>query len=192
MRKLSITMLLGATLWMWFPATSPAQQKTNKPEKPNPSIAIQGIYCKEFVNYHPNGNILRCKLATPQTISNITLPENTLLCFNEDKTIHYFFLEKPTRINGHLCKGSGTNWMHTAYPNGNLKLIWLEEDETIQGIPCMAATALRDIFGGGVGVGFYENGKISRCKLAKDFTYQGRNFSKGDILKLDQSGQMMN
>lgn len=169
-------------LFLFFPGLLVAQVKTQK---------VQGIECSGQQKFHANGKLEVCTLATPQTVSQLLLPANTVVCFNHDQTLRFFFLEKPTRLHGYLCKGHGHDWMQCIYPNGQPKLFWLEEDETIQGIPCAAASFWSDVTGGSAGVHFYENGKLAQCKLSKTFTYEGKTFKKGSHLKLDKTGNVI-
>lgn len=173
------TILSGVVMGLLFVASAAYGQT------PNPYA------CKGQTKHYPSGNLEVCTLATAQVVSNLMLPANTVTCFNDDKTLRFFFLEKPTMLNGYMCKGKGHNWMQTIYPNGKPKLMWLEHDEVINGIPCMSASFMGDVFGGSAGVHFYENGNVAQCKLSKDFTYKGTAFKKGDKLHLDQSGNII-
>lgn len=167
---------------LFFPGLLLAQTKTQK---------VQGLECTGFVQFHPNGNLEVCSLAKAQIVSQLELPAQTVVCFNPDQTLRFFFLEKPTLLNGHLCKGHGHDWMQTIYANGQPKLLWLEADEIIQGIPCSAASFWGEITGGSAGVHFHENGKLAQCKLSKDFTYEGTSFKKGHHLILDKNGKLV-
>lgn len=152
---------------------------------------LNGLQCQGKVSYHNNGKVEVCSLAKAQVVSNLELPGQTVVCFNEDETVRFFFLHEPALLNGHLCKGKGHEWMQTIYPNGKPKLLWLEKDETIQGIPCKAASFTGDVFGGSAGVHFYEDGKLAQCKLSTDFTYQGKKFRRGKKLRLDMQGKIV-
>ncbi|MFA6260304.1 MAG: hypothetical protein WC760_02465 [Bacteroidia bacterium] len=169
-------------LLILLPGLLMAQTKTQK---------VQGIECTGQVKYYANGNLEVCSLAKAQIVSQLELPDQTVVCFNPDQTLRFFFLEKPTLLNGHLCKGHGHDWMQCIYPNGQPKLLWLEEDEIIQGIPCSAASFWSDVTGGSAGVHFYENGKLAQCKLSTDFTYEGKTFEKGQHLMLDKNGKQV-
>jgi hypothetical protein len=144
---------------------------------------IQGVLCKDFAGLYPNGSLRYCRLAEAQPVAGITLPANTTVYFHPDSTIKHFFLDGPALVNGYLLKGSGNNWMHTVHTNGSLKLIWLEKDEVINGIPCRAATFWRDVFGG-AGTHLHSDGKVARCRLAGDLSIDGKNFKKGEELKI--------
>jgi len=80
------------------------------------------------------------------------------------------------------------------YTNGNLSLAWLVNDTVIQRIPCAAASfwteILRGIYGS-AGVHFHPNGKLSQCKLSKDFRIEGHTFKKGDVLHFDKTGNLL-
>ena len=46
------------------------------------------------------------------------------------------------------------------YPSGKLKLGWLAGDQSVQGTPCKAGGFFADVFEGGAGTLFWENGKL--------------------------------
>ena len=64
------------------------------------------------------------------------------------------------------------------------KLVLPGEIQGVQGIPCMKASFLADVFGGGAH--FHDNGKLARCKLARDITIDGVTYRKGNHLNFDR------
>jgi hypothetical protein len=55
----------------------------------------------------------------------------------------------------------------------------------------MRAGFTADVFGGGVGTDFHENGKLKTCKLSRDFTLDGQALRQGDHIHLDTSGLLI-
>lgn len=107
------------------------------------------------------------------------------------------FLPQNMDINGILCRGGmHNNWMTSFWANGQLATCWLAEDQEIQGIPVMAATTWIEFFRWLPGINsarveFHSNGQVKRCKLAKDVVLQGTHFSKGDVILLDEHGNLI-
>ena len=89
------------------------------------------------------------------------------------------------RILDYTCRGGGfggpEGYTTAFYHSGTLKLCWLAGDQAVQGIPCMGAGFIADVFGGGVGAYFHENGKLRSGKLSKDFggLRRGEHFIHG-------------
>jgi hypothetical protein len=55
------------------------------------------------------------------------------------------------------------------YPSGNLKLCYLAGDQFVQGVPCAHGGFFASLSGVDPGVLFDESGRLSACKLAKDY-----------------------
>lgn len=153
---------------------------------------IQGISCTGLVTYFNDGKLESFILAREDTFSGQIIPAGSGVTLTKEGILNYCSLPKDTYIQGHLCKGEGpTSWQTCFYPNGKLKLIWLGQDEVIQGIPCKEASFMADVFGGGAGVSFHENGKLKRCKLPKSVTVEGYSFKKGDHVNFGQDGDVI-
>jgi hypothetical protein len=58
------------------------------------------------------------------------------------------------------------------YPSGKLKLCFLVQNQTVQGIPCAHGGFWATLTGDDPGVSFDESGKLRACKLARDFGHQ--------------------
>ncbi|MCK5565329.1 MAG: hypothetical protein KAJ07_08790 [Planctomycetes bacterium] len=158
------------------------------------SMAICGSDCTEEVkNPDAKGNnaeISQKQTAQDQDDRPSFLPEGTII-FRRTEDEIICFLPQDTEIQGLVCRGDGHDWQTVFYTNGKLALAWLAETTEIQGVPCMAASFLREVFGGSSGVRFHDNGNLSRCKLAKNFTIEGRAFKKGDHLSFDREGKLI-
>ena len=104
----------------------------------------------------------------------------------------FVFPGRDTKINGYPCRGGGgAEGPSTAlYPSGKFKTCWLAADVVVDGIPCMHASFLSDVFTGAADTDFHENDKLKGCKLSRDTTLEGRVFNRGDRVRLDVSGKL--
>ncbi len=166
--------------------------------KPSPaSIAanavtqVQGISCRGHVTYYPNGVIKMCVLASEDTLAGQPLPEGTTVSFDKDGLKEWCFLPHDTEIQGHLCKGGGHDFQTVFYPNGKLRVAWLGREEVIQDIPIAEYSFSSDVFGGGAGTYFYDNGNLKRAKVATDITVEGRSVTKGQVVVFDENGKLL-
>jgi hypothetical protein len=155
-------------------------------------VEVQGIPCRGSIFYYKNGKIESCILAREDTLFGQPFPEGTQVSFTQEGVVDCSALPHVVSIQGHLCKGEGPgSWGTCFFPNGQLKLVWLARDEIIQGIPCAYASFWRDVFGGGSGTFFHENGKLASCKLARDASIEDQNFGKGDRVHFDKDGKLV-
>lgn len=76
------------------------------------------------------------------------------------------------------------------HPNGQLKTVWLAQDEIIQGIPCAKYRFMSVLFGGGDNILFDENGRLRYCTLSDNITIEGQNLRKGDEVRFDNDGKL--
>lgn len=158
------------------------------------SLAICGSDCTEEVKSPDakgnNTEVSQKQSAEDQNDRPSFLPEGTVIHSRRGNEI-ICFLPRNTEVQGLMCRGSGHNWQTVFYTNGKLALAWLAQTEEIQGVPCMAASFLREVFGGSSGVRFHDNGNLSRCKLAKNFTIEGHAFKKGDHVSFDRERRLI-
>jgi len=121
------------------------------------------------------------------------LPKGTIVYLHADGTLDRCFLPKPTRLEGHLCKGHSSEWDTVFHRNGKLRIIWLEEDELIQDIPCKRATRLGEMISGKKhsGVEFHPNGRLARARLSRDAQIQGVPLKEGDVVHFDEDGRLL-
>ncbi len=154
-------------------------------------VEVQGVPCTGVINYYKNGTLEACTLAREATLSGQPLAAGTVVCFTPDGVFDWCFLQESTRIQGHLCRGSGHNFMTCFHPNGELRLVWLAEDEVIDGIPCARFTFLAAFFGGGGGTHFHENGRLARAALSEDFVIEGESFKRNKVVSFDPDGKLI-
>ena len=129
-------------------------------------------------------------LASPETIQGHALPEGTRVSVDVEGNLDICFLGRDTDLEGHLCRGKGHNYMTGFHPNGRLRLCWLRNPETIQGVPCRRATFINDVFGPSVGVAFHPDSSLAGCKLDRDATIEGRAFKSGERVEFDNHGNL--
>lgn len=153
-------------------------------------VETQGIPATGIIERYSDGTLKLCTLAREDTISGQPLASGTVVAFEPDSTMKWCFLQQPTEIQGHLCKGSGHNFMTGFYPSGQLRLAWLDRDEVIDGIPCAAFRFMSNIFGGGDGTHFHANGRLAETTLSKDFEIDGQLFKKGTVVRFDSLGNL--
>lgn len=190
--------LLTTMVFLIFCVTLSAKSQTVEAKKRSIKktlahpMDIQGIFCSGDVFFYETGELSLCELARDDTISNHALPAGTVVQFRTDRTMEWCFLSKDAKLQGHVCRGSGRGGWQTAFhSNGILKVVWLAQDEEIQGVTCQKASFWSDVFGGGVGVAFHDNGRLAKCKLAKAVTIENIAFKKGDQIKFDRNGQLI-
>lgn len=154
-------------------------------------VEIQGVPCTGMIDTFSNGNLESCTLARDTTVGGQELPAGTVVVFTPEGDFDWCFLPRETRIQGHLCRGSGHNFMTAFHPNGVLRVAWLAEDEVVDGIPCARFRFMATIFGGGGGTHFHDNGRLQSAALAEDFVIEGRSFKRYAVIELDPQGRLI-
>jgi len=180
----------GIGCWSHYKGEDVTRRELDEPEE------IGGVPCRGSATLDEDDRLLSCTLSRDADIGKAHLPEGTWVRFHPDGTIKYCFLPGDTRIQGHVCRGKGHDYMTTFHSSGSLRLCWLAEDETIQGIPCVKATTSGEIFGrlagrGGPGVVFHENGNLQGCKLAEALVFDGKEVKAGRRVTLDEDGNLV-
>jgi hypothetical protein len=69
------------------------------------------------------------------------------------------------------------------YPKGRLKYFWPPENLEVDGVPCKA-TSFQS-------VSLHENGRLRMCRLSRVATIQGRTLREGEIISLDEEGNLL-
>jgi len=158
-------------------------------------VEVQGVAATNQIQYYKNGNVEFCFLARVDTLSGQTLPAGTGVHFTEEGVFDWCFLPRNTEIQGYLCNGSGHGFMTVFHPNGRLKTAYLVEDQVIQGIPCARFRFLSAFFGGFFGKAgrttFYPDGRLRSCELSRNFTIDGHDFRRGDLVRFDENGKLV-
>jgi hypothetical protein len=154
-------------------------------------LEIQGISCTGSVEYYQGGRLKSCTLGREDTISGQPLPPGTVVNLTPEGYLDWCFLQENTVIQGHLCRGSGHDFMTGFHPNGKLKTAWLAQDEVIQGIPCAKYSFMSGVFGGGERTLFDESGRLRYCRLSEATTIEGQELKKGDEVRFDKDGKLV-
>ena len=158
---------------------------------------VQGYPCAEgYAWFFADGALRECAVSRPITFGETAIPQESWINLTHDGHPDFVFLAHDTHIGGYVCKGGGplgpTEGAMTAlYPGGKLKVCWLAEDTVVEGVPCVHASMLGDLFGGGSGTEFHESGRLQACKLSRDFTMAGHALRKGDHIHLTSAGRLV-
>jgi antitoxin component YwqK of YwqJK toxin-antitoxin module len=115
--------------------------------------------------------------------------------FTEEGVFDWCFLQENTEIQGLLCSGDGHGFQTTFHPNGQLKTAYLVKDQSVQQIPCAKFRFLSAVFnpihGKNGNTSFHENGQLRYCELSENFTIDGERFKRGDALRFDPKGALI-
>lgn len=117
--------------------------------------------------------------------SNVKLPKSSWLIREEGETGFSAVFPNDKLIGNYNCKGGGgAKGARTSfYKSGKLKSFFSESDVEIDGIKCK----------GGVFnyIKLYENGKLKYCTLAEDQKINGKDYRKGQKLKFNSKGKII-
>lgn len=164
----------------WAESRPPALRKTL-----HAAQEIQGYPCaKGYAWFYSDGRLETCTVERETVFGEARVPERSRIYLRTDGSPDFVFLSRDTRLVGLTCRGGGHSYMTAFYPSGKLKVCWLSGDQEVQGVPCMGASFIADVFGGSVGVRFWENGKLNTCKLSKDFD----GLRRGQHIVFSQAG----
>jgi len=152
---------------------------------------IQGIPCTGIVTYDKNGTLQSCTLGRDHTFAGQPLAAGTVIHLPPEGVLDWCFLQEDTMVQGHVCRGSGHDFMTGFHPNGKLKTAWLAQDEWIEGVPCAKFRFLSAWFGGGDCTTFHDNGKLRSCILASPVTIQGHDLAKNTPCEFDREGKLI-
>ncbi len=139
---------------------------------------VRGLIVRGRVAYYPNDTLMYAQVAKETVLFGHVFPEGTGFHFRDDGTLEWCFLAQDSRVEGHLLRGGGNEWMTEFYPSGKLKSGGLAEVQIIDGIPCAVGTFWSEVFGGGGRTHFYESGKLQYAKVAQTVQYRGATIKK--------------
>jgi hypothetical protein len=154
---------------------------------------IDGILCapteKATTFLYQSGHLESCPLATDADFFGHQLPKGSWVTLTELGRPRHVWLSRDTRLQGHMCKGTGRGGWSTAFhPGGQLELCFLSTEEVIGGVPCRKGNFWGEITGG-VSVVFYESGQLRECGAARSFTLAGRKYRSRERVVLDVNGK---
>lgn len=192
----------GVTTWVaaavvvlavacWASAMA-AERATSERSRLTRTTVVDGVPCAAgYVWRFADGRLAQCTLERAATVRNMELPAGSVVAFKQDGTNAFVFLPGTAVIEGHTCRGHGHDVQTVFHPNGRLALCWLEQDETIQDVPCAKLTFLGEIFGGTAsGVTFADDGRLTGCRLSRDLVGDDRVFRKGTRVGYAADGRL--
>ena len=175
MRNLSFLALLlcGLSRPTWAGAPPHTSRKTL--DQPT---GIQGYPCaKGYAWFFDDGRLSRCTITREIPFGEARIPAGSYIALNSDGTPNLVQMSHDAPILGLTCQGGswlgpGEGAVVAFYPSGKLKLCFLVQNQTVQGIPCAHGGFWATLTGDDPGVSFDESGKLRACKLARDFGHQ--------------------
>ena len=193
MRKSNCCTLAAAVLLLCLATPAGAQSRDSLRRVPlNAATTIDGVLCaagKNTTILYRSGRLESCPLAADADFFGHALPAGTFVTLTEAGQPRHAWLSRDTRLQGHLCKGTGRGgWSVAFYPSGRLSLCFLALEETIDGVPCRKGSFLGEI-SGGVSVEFYESGRLRACGAARDVTLGDRTYRPRQRVLLDPDGK---
>lgn len=149
---------------------------------------VDGVRCgptgRAYAVIYENGRLDECPIAADTTIAGTPFPRGTWIRLTDDGVLKSVWLLAPMSVQGLPCRGTGfKGWSVTFHRSGRLSFCYLEVMATIDGVPCAAATFLRELSGNS-GVSLGEDGRLRSCRLARDFVYGGMPHKKGSRITL--------
>lgn len=156
------------------------------------------------VRFGPQGRPAHCALPQDTIFHGVTLPAKSEIFFGNPyfgdpaaeghpNRWRCWFPEK-TRVQGHLCGATTDGVGQIFYRSGQLRAIWLQEVEEIDGVPCTSQTSGMPLrvrfYGTDRMVCFHESGRLQQALVARDCTIQGQRFKAGDIIRFTPDGAL--
>jgi hypothetical protein len=163
-------LLCGLTSAGW--AGSPAHVSRKTLDQP---AEIQGYPCaKGYAWFFDGGRLNRCTVTREIPFGEVRIPAGSYIALNPDGKPDLVQMSHDAPILGLTCQGGswlgpGEGAVVAFYPSGKLKLCFLAHAQTVQGVPCAKGGFFSTLTGVDPGVSFDESGKLSACKLSKDF-----------------------
>jgi hypothetical protein len=139
-----------------------------------------------WIHFNSNWSISLCQLSERFTVHNVEAATASWIIFSDSGSLIFAF-PKDTFIQGYQCRGNAEKYsakgIHTAfYQSGKLKAFYSPEDVEVDGILCKST--LFQI------IELHQNGRLRSCKLAKDVMINGEKYRKGDLVRLNESGDV--
>jgi hypothetical protein len=171
MRKTALSALFCLTLLAAASAAPPQSERKTLDRE----TGIQGYSCaKGYAWFFGDGRLDRCTVARDTVFGEAHAPAGSIVALLPDGKPDFVQMSRDTAVRGLDCMGGG--WLGVAeasvvgfYPSGKLKLCFLAADQEVQGVPCAKGGFLASLNGADPGVHFYESGKLSACRLSREF-----------------------
>jgi len=181
MRKAMLLVLVLCCLpWAGCALSQPASQPKVQRSTLQAPTEIQGYPCaKGYAWFFDDGRLNRCTVTRAIPFGEARIPAGSYIALNPDGTPNLVQMSHDAPVLGLTCQGGswlgpGEGSVVAFYPSGKLKLCFLAHAQTVQGVPCAKGGFFATLSGVDPGVSFNEAGKLSACKLAKDFGAQRR------------------
>jgi hypothetical protein len=181
------------SLTVVLPASAPAQHPGEiRRVKVEGDTTLGGIRCqatKRPIGFHPSGALESCSVAAETTISGHRFPTGTWLYLDNAGQLASAWLRRDTELQGHVCKGTGFGgWSVVFHGNGQLRLCYLAQQQTIQGIPCSKGSFWGEIRGS-TSVSFHETGSLASCSAARPVVVDSVTFKSRQRVSLRPAGR---
>ncbi|MBN2278944.1 MAG: hypothetical protein JXQ65_00025 [Candidatus Marinimicrobia bacterium] len=153
----------------------------------NKNQTIDGLPCeKGWIHFRKNWDLLSIQLSSDFEYKGLLLPKNSWLHLSYDTNSTDYVVSFPydIEVQGFWVDGTGSyKGTHTGfYGSGKIRSFYPAKELVIQGIPCKRSL-LENIL-------VYENGRLQRCKLSKDFKIDGKRYPKGTTVYFDEEGRI--
>jgi hypothetical protein len=185
-RRLLLTLLLATGVCTPLGAQSDAGLRFRIGQ----DTVIDGVRCgrtgRAYAVIYESGRLDECPIAADTVIAGHHFPHGTWIRLTDDGVLKSVWLLAPLTVQGLPCRGTGfKGWAVTFHRSGRLSLCYLDEMAMIDGVPCAAATFLRELTGNS-GVSLREDGRLNSCRLGRDFVYGGMPHKKGSRFTLPE------
>jgi hypothetical protein len=144
---------------------------------------IDGYSCRGWITTTTQGKLLSFDNAAPIPIKNAIIPKGSRIVLFSNLKIQSVCLGEPTRIQGLPCIGYGPESPAMSfYPDGQLRVCYLQYDTNIQGILCHHGSFSRVVLG--------QDGKLLSCELSKTQVIHGQSIKARSTITLDEFGEI--
>lgn len=173
--KYGMAVLAATTLLSLLPGCGGAG-----PEKLTQDALVQGYPCAKGRGWFYAGGRLRgCSLSRDAAFGQALAEKGSIIYLREDGTPLRAMLLHASTVGGVRCAGAGLlgpqeGSVTEFYPDGHLKLCFLPEDATVQGVPCARGGFWKATFSHEYPVEMDEHGRLMSCGLARDFDGHSR------------------
>ena len=174
-RKRRITSLVALFFWMALLGCG-----GTGPENLAQNSLVQGYPCaKGRAWFYDGGRLRGCTLSRDAFFGQARAEKGSIIYLREDGAPLRAMLLRASTVAGLRCAGAGflgpaEGSVTEFYPDGHLKLCFLPEDTTVQGVPCARGGFWKATFSHEYPVELDEHGQLMSCGLAHDFDGHSR------------------
>jgi hypothetical protein len=145
---------------------------------------IDGYFCRGWITTTKTGRLIAFDNAAPIPLKNGVIPSYSRIVLYSNLNIQSAKLGKSTLIQGFYCIGHGPEGPAVSfYPDGNLKIFYINTDTWIQGILCHHGYFSK--------VMLYPNGNLRICELSKTQIIQGQKIKGRSVIYFDEKGKII-